>query len=388
MDVVSLTEKLVSLPSSQSSKGLVGNFEADTEQFIFNTLREKLSNQWKIRRQKVVNDRYNLIVDDGTPTQLLLIGHMDVVEPGEAWSKNILGESVGNLLYGRGSADMKSGDAIIMTTLMYAASQNIPGVAALFYCDEEYEFLGMKKYINNTPKPEFLKLVVCPEPTDMKIRQGVRGCFECKLIIRGKRGHSARPNSGVNAYRALAVAINAVDNLCKEKNNTVFGVPTVNVAGLSCGTIKGTDYSGNKIIEHTGNVIPDYCEATLELRITPEIAQEEIENTLRTAIQSTNASLTLLETSFFVGSYLTKKEDLNLLEAAQKIIRGDIQYDNPANGGYSDIQMISEKWQIPCALFGPTGTNMHSADESVDIKSLKKTESIFHKLVDQLRISS
>jgi len=383
MDTISLCKKLISFPSARSSKGLLGTVECDTAHFIEELFAKQNLNNIKIEKQSVTDDRYNLFIHDENPIQLLFIGHMDMVEVGTGWTKNPLGEEDEKNIYGRGSADMKSGNAVIINTIMSAFLNKQTGVAALFYCDEEYEFLGMKSFLQKNTKPETLQLVICPEPTNLGIREGVRGDIEYHISLKGKKGHAARPHTGINSFRALLAGVNALDALCEQKSNSLLGKPTVNIAGVHCGVLDGFDTNNKPILSCAGNVIPDYCEAVIEVRTIPEITDEEIQEIFTQEIKKYGAELTKIKKTFHVGSYSTERKSLKQIEVAQQKIIDRIYYDNAALGGYSDIQMIATAWNVPCILLGPSGTHMHGTDESVDKESILQLEKIYNEIIHQ-----
>lgn len=380
MTTLELTKHLVSIPSAQSTKGTHGPFEVDVAQFIEQYLREQLPESWVIERQPVTESRYNLLVHNNTAPEVMLLGHMDVVEIGDGWTKSSLGQVVEDKLYGRGSADMKAGVASIMHALVAAAEKNIPGIFGLFYCDEEYDFVGMKTFVKDYtgPKPA---LAICPEPTGMRIRQGVRGCFEFHITLQGKRGHAARPYQGINAYRVLNDVVVGLDAMCEGKDNPDLGKPTVNVTGVRCGAVDGWDEHNRPILNNAGNVIPDYCEAVLEVRMTPDVDKEGIRDVVEQVATKAGASLTNFQCRFDLGSYLTDKSALVKLEAAQQAVIGKVEYGDPAKGGYSDIQLIAEAWGVPCALLGPSGGKMHAPDEYVEIDSVEKITEMFLHII-------
>lgn len=382
MNVISLTKQLVAIPSARSSGQKTGSPEIEVSRFIEAVLAKELPPRWKIEKQYISHHRYNLFVHDDSPTRILLIGHMDVVEGGSGWSKKIFGDEDEQHLFGRGVADMKSGLAVIISTLRHVRKTETSGIAALFYCDEEYEFLGMRSFLQQNQKPHQLALALCPEPTDLGIRAGVRGVTEFHIQMHGRRGHSARPTGGVNPFRALAAIIDSLETLCKTQPPSPLGKPTLNIAGVHSGLFEGVDEKRTPLISRAANVVPDYCDALIEVRTTSSIQQKKIEETIRETAYGYKVELTSLTVPFSVGSFMTKCDDLRLIERAQNEVLGRIRYDDPATTGYSDIQIISEKWDVPCALLGPSGKNMHGVDELVSKQSVCMLEKVFHRIID------
>lgn len=372
MDVITLTKQLVAIPSARSTHGTLGEAEADVAAYIESRCKTLLSPTWSVERQGVIGARENLLVHDGSPVRILLIGHMDVVEIGGAWTTNPLGEEKEGKLYGRGGADMKSGVAAILTSLRFAEEYKIPGVAALFYCDEEYEFLGMKAFVDRYKDQMRPKIVLCPEPTQLNILTGVRGCIELHLEIEGVAGHAARPHMGVNAFRALMEGVAGLDAFCAGITDPILGSPTLNITGVHCG-LKEKDGS----LVSPANVIPNYCKAIVEVRSVPGITKDDIVRKFEKHIKASGARIGSITAPLNLGTYATEKKDVSALEKAQQDILGEIRYDNPAERGYSDIQMLAECWSVPAALIGARGGNTHGPDEYVDMQSIQSLEKIF-----------
>ena len=73
----------------------------------------------------------------------MLNGHTDTVTLSGYDGDALSGEIVDDKLYGRGSADMKSGLAASMITLLRAKSMNLPGdIIFTAVSDEEYGSIG------------------------------------------------------------------------------------------------------------------------------------------------------------------------------------------------------------------------------------------------------
>jgi acetylornithine deacetylase/succinyl-diaminopimelate desuccinylase-like protein len=90
---------------------------------------------------------------------------------------------------------MKAGIASTLTALK--KFKHTKGVTLTLECDEEYYFKGIKKLLKEYKFNP--KLVICPEPTNLKIISGCRGLIEIKLSILGKTAHAGNPQAGINA---------------------------------------------------------------------------------------------------------------------------------------------------------------------------------------------
>lgn len=204
---------------------------------------------------------------------VVLSGHTDVVPvDGQEWDTDPFEviEKDG-LLYGRGTADMKSFLAIAMAAVPDLVSKPVkrPIHFALSY-DEEVGCIGVNRLLQdvreNLPMPQ---VAIIGEPSDMQIvhaHKGVRG-FEVR--IRGKSVHSSQPHRGANAIFAAGKIIAFIDQLAHSKRaegrpETGFEPP---YTSFQVGVIEG----GIAL-----NVIPDYCNFVWEFRAVPWEDEEGI----------------------------------------------------------------------------------------------------------------
>ncbi|MBN2228896.1 MAG: M20 family metallopeptidase [Candidatus Thorarchaeota archaeon] len=212
------------------------------------------------------NERPNLIFSshDGERGSLVMHGHMDTVPVGnlENWSYNPFSSEIKNgLLYGRGSCDMKGPVAAIAEALIiYTEERHKHPLLVLNTSDEESGCSGAEE-VAKSNELKGVKYGVCAEPTNLQILVGEKGLFWSRVIANGKSAHGSRPEEGVNAISLCMDAIRILtSNQYPYETDKHLGFPTMNI-----GTIKG----GIKV-----NVVPDNCEAQLDMRIvkgqTPE----------------------------------------------------------------------------------------------------------------------
>ena len=136
MSVEQITKKLIKIPSwvgSDSSEKEIG-------QFIFDYLKEI---SWlKVQKQMINGKRFNVLALGSDSPEILITGHLDTVRPTSAWKIDPFKPlAKKGRIYGLGSSDMKGGLATILSALKKVKSNK--KIMLLFYCDEEYDFLGM-----------------------------------------------------------------------------------------------------------------------------------------------------------------------------------------------------------------------------------------------------
>lgn len=376
-DPIPYLRRLVAIPSDADTVLPEGPVEAGLTAALRGIIATDLPG-WEIRSFLVGKGRENILVSKpGDRIRLLFIGHMDVVRDGTGWTRPVRGEAVGDRFYGRGSTDMKGGIASILSALGHAEATGATGVGALFYCDEEYSFAGMKTFLAAAPADLRPDLVVCPEPTQEKLRAGCRGILELRVTIHGRRGHAARPQTGVNAFDAFSSSIAALRSTLSSMNDPELGKPTLCVSSVQCGVGKDGRVESFDI----GNVIPDTCRALIDIRTVPGITIEEVTRVLTDAAVAVGASLHV-EAELRLGSFRTDRSSLTIVEAAQRETLGSVTYEDPGEGGYSDAQMLAEAWSVPAVIWGPKGANMHGPDEHVETASVERLARAFCRLVD------
>jgi len=193
---------------------------------------------------------------------IILSGHTDVVPVSKGWStdpfKAVIKE---DKLYGRGSCDMKG---FIACTLAYAPifskSELDRDIHFSFTFDEETACKGAPILIEELKK-RGLKNGICivGEPTNMKIIDAHKGCYEYTTYFEGLAGHSSQPHKGVSAVEYAARYVNKLIELRQKlkdrtPKNSIFDPPhsTLQIGGIFGG------------IAH--NVIADKCFVNWETR--------------------------------------------------------------------------------------------------------------------------
>jgi len=376
MNLIKLTQKLISIPSFIDKQ----TNEKEIGEFIYKYL--KNISYLQVEKQEIENGRFNIIAKDSDDPKLLIACHMDTVESKIGWKYN-QGEIKEDKLYGLGSCDMKGGTACILDTLKDFNKTN--GLALLFYCDEEYDFKGMKKFIEEYSfQPE---LILSPEATNLEIINGCKGVIEIYFRVKGKTGYTARPKEGNNAINGAIKIVNSLkEEIQKEKyQNSVLGKPILNLAYLSGGLMKGFDNSKKIILGDRGNNIPDVAEVVIDIR-TPNdnLNANTIINFIKESAIKEGLELEKIEIRSDLRPLYTSKEKLEKFKNIAKQSLIEINYGDITEQGYFDGELISKKSGSPFLCFGPKGGNAHGSDEWVDIKTLEKTKNVYRDLIKEI----
>lgn len=177
---------------------------------------------------------------------ILLSGHTDVVPvTDQEWTSDPyeMARRDGHL-YGRGACDMKG---FIAATLAmaprFAARVKDRPLHFAFTYDEETGCFGAQ-HLAEVLKARGLTpgIAIIGEPTEMRIIEGHKGCFEYTTRFTGLPGHGSLPDHGVNA---VEMAVRYVHHLLHLKDQLRSMVPegrafdppwtTVNVGALNGG---------------------------------------------------------------------------------------------------------------------------------------------------------
>lgn len=159
------------------------------------------------------------VLPGGDGPGLLLLGHTDVVPPGEGWSTDpYAGGLRDGRVHGRGTADMKGGLAACVVALDALRRAGVPlsgSVELAALADEEETGLGIRHYMAQWAAPghdlarggpqqrRFLGCVVA-EPTDLQTIVAARGDSYVEIRVHGLAAHSGRPGDGRNAIYGAA----------------------------------------------------------------------------------------------------------------------------------------------------------------------------------------
>lgn len=377
MNSIELTKQLISIPS------FVGENcnEIEIGNFLLNYLK---SFPWlKVRKQYVKNGRYNIIAKDNYPTSLLIVGHIDTVQPRTGWLTNQYKPIIKDQkLFGLGASDMKGNLASFLSIL--STFRKTEGLMLLLYIDEEYDFLGMKKFIANYAKRLKPKFIISLDGKNLKIGNGCRGLIELTFVIKGTTAHASQPQLGNNAITGSVKAFNKLEIILQKKyKDAILGKTSANLAYLQGGLLlqnkKDTDMLN---VGRQGNNIPDIAEIVIDIRPASTTLDAKKIIDLYSAflkMEKLTVQKTIIRHDF--GAWLTPKESLESIKKSIETVT-KIWYAKPSSYGYMDVQML---WQAlkntPSLVFGAGNSSSHSSDEYVELKILKRAEKAYQNII-------
>jgi acetylornithine deacetylase len=233
-----------------------------------------------VERQVVEEDRYNLRVTMGSgEPQLYLAGHVDTVP---AWDLEEFGaREQGETVYGLGSADMKGGCAAMVEAWLALAQAlppaERPPVGLLLAVGEEENGDGSARFLESCRPP----WAVIGEPTGLSACFAHYGYLEAGFVTHGLKSHSSLPELGHNAVESmlrvlLHLGSNSLFN--REETEIVYSIREMR--------------SSQK-----GFVVPDRCEAWIDLHLPPERDPASLERAIRQLVSGADQYIPGLDLS-------------------------------------------------------------------------------------------
>jgi succinyl-diaminopimelate desuccinylase len=300
-------------------------------------------------------------------------GHTDVVPVGDAtaWQTNpFAAEIKGNVLYGRGAADMKAAIAafISATATFLENNKKFQGsISFLITGDEEgIAINGTKKVLEwLAEKGEKLDFCLVGEPTNPTflgemIKNGRRGSMNGYLTIHGKQGHAAYPERASNPIPLLLQALQNFLAQPLDSGTEFFQPSNLEITSVDV---------GNTVT----NIIPATAKAQFNIRFNTEHTSDSLTRWLHEQVKKVTADYTL-EIQVSGDAFLTQPcPEIAIIQDATEKVTGKRPVLS-TTGGTSDARFI--KNYCPVVEFGIVGATMHQVNEAVyldDIYSLTDT---------------
>lgn len=220
---------------------------------------------FRVERQEVEHERYNLRVTMGAGEPgLYLVGHVDTVP---AWDLEEFGaHEEGDIIRGLGSADMKGGCAAMLEAWLALADalppDERPPLGLLFVVGEEENGDGSATFLEQCRPP----WVVIGEPTGLTACFAHYGYLEAGFVTRGRRSHSSLPELGHNAVESmlrLLLHLGKAPLFDRERAEIVYSIREMSSS-------------------RAGFVVPDRCEAWIDLHLPPEMDPSALQESIRT----------------------------------------------------------------------------------------------------------
>ncbi len=289
----------------------------------------------------------------GRDRRAVIAGHLDTVPVNGNLPSRLESGSDGDVLWGRGTVDMKGGCAV-MLALAASVVEPVVDVTWVFYDHEEVDssLNGLGRLARNHPELLAADFAILGEPTDGEVEGGCNGTLRAEIRTRGTRAHSARSWKGENAIHALAPVLATLADY-RPESIEVDGLvyrEGLNAVGIGGGV--------------AGNVIPDEAVVSVNYRFAPSRSAAEAEAVVRGLFPGFAVEITDLAEGARPGL------DDPLAQAFVSAVGGEAK----PKYGWTDVARFAALG-IPAVNYGPGDPSLaHADDERVPVEQIERCE--------------
>ncbi len=327
------------------------------------------------------NDVTNLWARRGSDSPVFCFaGHTDVVPPGDEqeWNTDPFEPTFKDgVLYGRGSADMKSGLAAMIVALeeFLGEHPDHPGnIALLITSDEEGRARdGTLKVIQALAERDVrIDWCVLGEPSSQDrlgdiVRIGRRGSLSGILKVHGVQGHVAYPQLADNPIRRFAPVLAELHDIVWDDGNEFFPPTSFQVVDVRAGI-------------GAPNVTPGELTARFNFRYSTEWTHESLQEKVH-AVFDTHDIEYELKWHLSGEPFLTQPGKLiNAVHEAVTECTG-IAPELSTGGGTSDGRFISPAGSDVVEL-GPVNASIHKVDEHVKVEDVVTLTRMYRRVLE------
>jgi succinyl-diaminopimelate desuccinylase len=294
----------------------------------------------------------------GRARRVVLAGHLDTVPPFDDGGARVEGDT----LWGLGAVDMKGGVAVLLELAATVRAPALDVTYVLYACEEVSRRDNALGRLAAT-RPELLAgdAAVLGEPTAGVVEAGCQGTMRAVVSVGGRRAHSARPWTGVNAVHRLAPVLGVLERYVPR--------PVV---------LDGCEYTEQlQAVRVEGgvadNVVPDRATLTINYRFAPDRDTASAEQTLRDMFvpvldASRGDTLEIADAAPGAVPALGHPVLASLVTATGAPPRAKL--------GWTDVATFAEIG-VPATNFGPGDPLLaHTPDEHVSRRELEQVRDV------------
>lgn len=291
---------------------------------------------------------------------LALVGHLDVVRTEHDAAPHIDGDR----LYGAGSADMKSGLAL----MLQIAEERIPtglDLTLVFYAREEGPFAEneLGPVLDADPELSKVDLAVALEPSDNKLQLGCGGSIHASVVFEGRTAHSARPWQGENAIHKAAGVLTRLGAL-EPQPVTVDDLVYQRV-------MSATLAQGGR----ARNVIPDRFQLNINFRFGPDLSLSDAQREVASLVGN-DARIEFVDLAPSAPPHRSHP-------LVQLLAESGVSAVEPKQA-WTDVARFAALG-VPAVNFGPgVQAQAHQKNEWTSIASLERGATIFADWFDRI----
>ncbi len=309
-------------------------------------------------------------------------GHTDVVPPGDVndWQSDPFEPDIrGKHVYGRGSADMKSGLAAMVVAVerFLEDHPDHPGsIAFLITSDEEGRARdGTLKVMETLAnRGEKIDWCVIGEPSSHTelgdvVRIGRRGSLSGMLEVRGVQGHVAYPQLADNPIRRFAPVLAELHGIVWDEGNEFFPPTSFQVVNIQSGV-------------GAPNVTPAQLSARFNFRYSTEWDHHGLKERVQAILDAHDIDY---ELRWHLSGEPFLTQPGRLIDAVGQAVREHTGRapELSTGGGTSDGRFISPAG-VDVVELGPISTSIHKIDEHVRLEDVATLASMYQRILGLL----
>jgi succinyl-diaminopimelate desuccinylase len=302
-----------------------------------------------------------------------------VVPPGpvERWTSDPFNPSERDgALFGRGTADMKTSVAAMVTAaerFVAATPDHRGSLALLLTSDEEGAARdGTAAVVDELQRRgERMAACILGEPTSSErlgdtIKNGRRGSLNGVLEVRGVQCHIAYPEQGLNPVHAALPALAELAATEWDRGNEHFSPTSFQISHVHAST-------------GANNTIPPVLEIWFNFRFSTEVTVEQLKERTEAVLRAHGADYTL-KWSVSGLPFLSGRGGLvDVLGEAVRSVTG-VTPQLSTSGGTSDGRFLAAV-AGEVVEFGPSNASIHAIDEHVKVADIASLSAIYEKTV-------
>ncbi|HSM29462.1 MAG TPA: succinyl-diaminopimelate desuccinylase [Woeseiaceae bacterium] len=306
-------------------------------------------------------------------------GHTDVVPPGDVgdWQSDPFEPDIrGEHVYGRGSADMKSGLAAMVVAVERFLEDHPehPGsIAFLITSDEEGRARDGTLKVMETlaQRGEKIDWCVIGEPSSHAelgdvVRIGRRGSLSGMLEVRGVQGHVAYPELADNPIRRFAPVLAELHGIVWDEGNEFFPPTSFQVVNIQSGV-------------GAPNVTPAQLSARFNFRYSTEWDHHGLRDRVHAILDAHDIDYQL-RWHLSGEPFLTRPG--RLINAVSQAVEEHTGHapELSTGGGTSDGRFISPAG-VDVVELGPVSASIHKIDEHVRLEDVPALTSMYQRIL-------
>lgn len=203
-------------------------------------------------------------------------------------------------------------------------------------------------------------LCIALEPTDLKVITAHKGVYRFIVITRGKAVHSSHPEKGENAIDRILPILRDLEIWGAELSQNQHA--ELGRASLAVTRIKG----GASL-----NIIPDYCEAAVDIRLLPEMTIIDTAARVRQLIGDRGEVVEV-----YTGEGINTDPELPMIQNFLTTLRAAEVEPGPTIAAFAtDCSRLHHLG--PCVVWGPGDiAHAHQTTEHIPVSQLERATMI------------